>query len=85
MFTIIDGMYLRAFCDAIDSVVLAPYRQVISNLEKDLLKDRYNNVTYLQTHLENVFYFYNEFNSQNYCVYFTSFKSTFVYSWHWTM
>lgn len=66
MYTIIDGMYLRAFCDAIDSVVLAPYRQVISNLEKDLLKDRYNNVTYLQTHLENVFYFFNQVNSQNY-------------------
>lgn len=48
-------MYLRSFCDALDTVVLSPYRRVIGQLETDLLKDRFNNIMYLQTHLENVF------------------------------
>ena len=46
------GLYLSSFCDSLRLCVLAPYRLVISNLEKSLLKEHYLNVTFLQTHLE---------------------------------
>lgn len=49
------GLYLASLCDALKLAVLTPYRQVISSLEKSLLKEHYLNVTYLQTHLETHF------------------------------
>jgi hypothetical protein len=50
----LDGLYLTRFCDALNTIVLAPYRFKISQLENCLLKDHFLNVTYLQTHLEDV-------------------------------
>ena len=49
-----DGLYLTALCESLNLVVLTPYRLDISDLEKSLLKEHYLNVTFLQTHLENV-------------------------------
>lgn len=46
------GLYLGSFCDALNRVVLTPYRLVISDLENSLLKEHYLNVTFLQTRLE---------------------------------
>jgi hypothetical protein len=54
IFILIDGLYLTAFCDALNSTVLTNYRNKISELENCLLKDHFLNVTFLQTHLENV-------------------------------
>ena len=45
---------MNTFCDAIETVILTPYRLLISELEKDLLKESFLNVTYLQTNLEQV-------------------------------
>lgn len=58
----LDGLYLATFCDGLNLLVLTPYRLKISELEKDLLKDHYLNVTYLQTHLENVNYLFVNYN-----------------------
>jgi hypothetical protein len=49
-----DGLYLTTFCDALNVVVITPYRLTISNLEKSLLGDHHLNVTFIQTHLEHV-------------------------------
>ncbi len=54
-FKIKDGLYLTTFCDALNVVVITPYRLTISNLEKCLLKDHHLNVTFVQTHLEHVY------------------------------
>jgi hypothetical protein len=57
----IDGLYLTTFCDALNVVVITPYRLTISDLEKTLLKDHNLNVTYIQTHLEHVYLYFSLF------------------------
>ena len=65
--------------DALEQVVLMPYRKLISALEKDLLRDHFLNVTYLQSSLENVsrssIYILSFRNSIFILVFFTIFKN----------
>ena len=57
IFNFKDGLYAITFADALEQIILSPYRKLLCELEKDLLRDQFLNVSYIQSSLENVFFF----------------------------